>query len=97
VPFTVRFHLHPDVSALIARDKTSVLLKAEGDEGGWWLRSDAAEVALEPSSHYQGGQARRSQQIVMRGQARLDAGAKLRWKLSAARSDIRGSDIAQES
>jgi uncharacterized heparinase superfamily protein len=95
VPFTVRFHLHPDVSALIARDKTSVLLKAEGDEGGWWLRSDAAEVALEPSSHYQGGQARRSQQIVMRGQARLDAGAKLRWKLSAAQSRVDAEGAAE--
>jgi uncharacterized heparinase superfamily protein len=95
VPYTVRFHLHPEVSALIARDKTSVLLKAEGEESGWWLRSDASEVALEPSVHYQGGQARRSQQIVMRGQARLDAGARVRWKLSAAQSRVdaeEGSD-----
>ena len=94
VPFTVRFQLHPEVSALIARDKTSVLLKAEGDEGGWWLRSDAAEVALEPSTHYQGGQVRHSQQIVMRGQARLDAGAKLRWKLSAAQSRVDDAEPA---
>lgn len=86
VPFMVRFHLHPDVSALIARDKKSVLLKPEGQEHGWWLRNDALEVAIEPSVHYQNGQARRSQQIVLRGQARLDAGAKIRWKLSAAES-----------
>jgi len=92
VPFTVRFHLHPQVSALIARDRSSVLLKADGEESGWWLRSDAAEVALEPSTHYQGGAARRSQQIVMRGQARLDAGAKVRWKLSAAQSRVDGED-----
>lgn len=85
-PFMVRFHLHPDVSALIARDRKSVLLKAEGQETGWWLRNDAIEVALEPSLHYQNGQSRRSQQIVLRGQARLDAGAKIRWKLSAAES-----------
>ena len=84
VAVTVRFHLHPEVSALVARDKTSVLLKADGQTRGWWLRSDAAEVTLEPSTHYQSGQARRSQQIVLRGQARLDAGARLRWKLSAA-------------
>jgi uncharacterized heparinase superfamily protein len=85
-PFMVRFHLHPEVSALIARDRKSVLLKPEGQEQGWWLRSDALEVALEPSVHYHGGQPRRSQQIVLRGQARLDAGAKIRWKLSAAES-----------
>lgn len=84
VPFTVRFHLHPEVSALIAMDRKSVLLKAEGQEQGWWLRNDALEVALEPSIHYQSGEARRAQQIVLRGQARLDSGARLRWKLSAS-------------
>ena len=97
VPVAVRFHLHPEVSALIARDRTGVLLKAEGAESGWWLRSDATDVRLEPSTHYQGGQARRSQQIVLRGQARLDAGARIRWKLSAAQSDFRGAETASDS
>ncbi|MCR5878073.1 heparinase II/III family protein [Phenylobacterium sp. J367] len=80
----VRFHLHPQVQALIARDRKSVLLKPEGLEQGWWLRNDAIEVAIEPSVHYQDGQARRSQQIVLRGQARLEQGARIRWKLSKA-------------
>jgi uncharacterized heparinase superfamily protein len=84
VPFEVRFHLHPQVSALIARDRKSVLLKAEGEEAGWWLRNDALDVALEPSVHHQDGVTRHGQQIVLRGQARLDAGARVRWKLSAA-------------
>jgi uncharacterized heparinase superfamily protein len=84
VPFMVRFHLAPDVSALIARDKKSVLLKPEGHETGWWLRNDALEVAIEPSVHYHNGLPRRSQQIVLRGQARLETGASVRWKLSAA-------------
>ena len=83
-PFVVRFHLHPQVSALIARDKTSVLLKVEGEAAGWWLRSDAQEATLEPAVHHQDGMPRHGQQIVLRGQARLDAGGKLRWKLSAA-------------
>jgi uncharacterized heparinase superfamily protein len=87
VPFVVRFHLHPQVSALIARDKKSVLLKAEGEETGWWLRNDALEVALEASAHHQDGQVRHGQQIVLRGQARLDGGAKVRWKLSSAATD----------
>jgi uncharacterized heparinase superfamily protein len=87
VPFVVRFHLHPQVSALIARDRTSVLLKAEGEETGWWLRHDALEVALEPSTHHQDGVTRHGQQIVLRGRARLDAGAKVRWKLSSAAHD----------
>jgi uncharacterized heparinase superfamily protein len=84
VPFMVRFHLHPDVQAQIARDKKSVLLKPEGDDRGWWLRNDAVEVVLEPSLHYRQGQPRRSQQIVLRGQARIAEGARVRWKLSAA-------------
>jgi uncharacterized heparinase superfamily protein len=95
VPYAVRFHLHPEVSALVARDKTSVLLKADGEESGWWLRSDAQEVALEPSVHYQGRQARRSQQIVLRGQARLDAGARVRWKLSAAQTRVDAEEGAE--
>ncbi|HEY8615397.1 heparinase II/III family protein [Phenylobacterium sp.] len=85
-PFMVRFHLHPQVHALIARDRKSVLLKPDGQEHGWWLRNDALEVGLEPSVHYQDGQPRRSQQIVLRGQARLEQGARIRWKLSAAES-----------
>jgi uncharacterized heparinase superfamily protein len=92
VPIAVRFHLHPEVSALIAADKTSVLLKAHGEEIGWWLRSDALDVMLEPATHYQNGQPRRSQQIVLRGQARLDAGARIRWKLSAAQSRVDAED-----
>jgi uncharacterized heparinase superfamily protein len=86
-PFVVRFHLPPQVSALIARDKTSVLLKAEGDEAGWWLRTDALEVTLAPSAQHRDGQVRHGQQIVLRGQARLAEGGKLRWKLSAASQD----------
>jgi uncharacterized heparinase superfamily protein len=87
VPFVVRFHLPPQVSALIAHDKTSVLLKAEGDEAGWWLRTDALEVTLAPSPQHRDGQLRQGQQIVLRGQARLADGGKLRWKLSAASQD----------
>jgi uncharacterized heparinase superfamily protein len=82
--FMVRFHLHPDVQAQIARDRRSVLLRTEGADRGWWLRNDAVEVALEPSVHYRLGQPRRTQQIVLRGQVRITDGARLRWKLSAA-------------
>lgn len=84
VPFCVRFHLAPQVSALVARDGKSVLIKADGQETGWWLRSDAREVALEPSVSYAGGQARHTQQVVLRAEARLEGGARIRWKLTAA-------------
>ena len=88
VPFTVRFHLHDEVQAQVARDRKSVLLRFGGDDHGWWLRSDALEVTLEPSVHYRLGQPRPTQQVLLRGQVRLSEGARVRWKLSsAARAD----------
>ena len=84
VPFTVRFHLHEEVQAQVARDRKSVLLRVDRDAKGWWLRSDALEVMLEPSVHYSSGLPRRTQQVVLRGQARLGTGARVRWKLAAA-------------
>lgn len=93
IPFVIRFHLHPQVSALVAGDRSSVLLKVAGQEAGWWLRSDASEAALEASVRQQDGAGRRGQQIVLRGQARRDGGARVRWKLSAAH-DRAGEQIA---
>jgi uncharacterized heparinase superfamily protein len=81
--FTVRFHLHPDARASLARDNKSVLIKGHSTVG-WWLRSDAPEVSIEPSLHYEDGAARRSSQVVLRGQARSDTGGRIRWKLAQA-------------
>ena len=84
VPFVVRFHIHPDVRASLARDAKSVLLRADGEETGWWLRNDAQEVSVETSVYFRAGQPRRAQQVVLRGHARPDVGARVRWKLAAA-------------
>jgi uncharacterized heparinase superfamily protein len=83
VPFAVRFHLHPDTRASVARDKKSVLLQGPSNIG-WWLRNDAVEVSIEASTHVQGGRLRRTSQIVLRGQVRPDKGGRVRWKLSRA-------------
>lgn len=83
-PFVVRFHVHPDVHVSRALDRRSVLLRTHPQEAGWWLRNDAVEVEIEPSVYFQQGQPRRTSQIVLRGQARLDAGARVRWKLTVA-------------
>jgi uncharacterized heparinase superfamily protein len=83
VPFAVRFHLHPDTRASVARDKKSVLLQGPSNVG-WWLRNDAVEVSIEVSTHVQGGKLRRTSQIVLRGQVRPDKGGRVRWKLSRA-------------
>lgn len=80
---TVRFHLHPDVRASLARDGRSVLLQGP-TTNGWWLRNDAADVSIEPSVHYEDGQPRRSTQVVLRGQVPTAHGGRVRWKLAAA-------------
>lgn len=83
VDFTVRFHLHPDARASLARDNKSVLIRGPSTVG-WWLRSDAPEVLIEPSIHFEDGVARNSSQVVLRGQARSDSGGRIRWKLAQA-------------
>ena len=80
VPFAIRFHLYPGVRASVARDGKSVLIR-HGAEDGWWLRTDAAEVALAPSQRMVDGEPRGGEQIVLSGVFRLEAGGKVRWKL----------------
>jgi uncharacterized heparinase superfamily protein len=83
LPFKVRFHLHPDARASLARDGKSVLLRGPSDQG-WWLRNDAIEVSIEPSAHFEHGRPRRSSQVVLTGQVRVDVGGRIRWKMSRA-------------
>ncbi len=92
VPYAMRFHLHPAVSALPSRDRKSVLLRLEGDPTGWSFRNDALDAFIEPSRHPTG---RPSQQIVLRGHRRADSGARVRWKLAPAAAGVdraKGSD-----
>jgi uncharacterized heparinase superfamily protein len=87
IPYALRFQLHAGVSALVSQDRRSVLLRREGDTGGWTLRNDALDIALEPRAHGPGFQ------LVLRGQRRADSGARVRWKLAPAaaqRVDARG-------
>ena len=84
VPFMVRFHIHPDVQVSRAHDRRSVLLRTHAQDTGWWLRNDAIEVEIEPSLYFQQGLSRRTSQIVLRGQVRLESGARVRWKLAPA-------------
>lgn len=77
IPFAVRFPLHSGVQALVSQDRRSVLLRPEGEAGGWVLRNDALDISLEPGTS--GGA-----QLVLRGQRRADSGARVRWKLAPA-------------
>jgi uncharacterized heparinase superfamily protein len=81
VPYALRFQLHPGVNALVSQDRRSVLLRAEGEAGGWTLRNDTLDIVIEAVP----GAGRRGRQLVLRGQRRADSGARVRWKLSQAR------------
>jgi len=65
-PFTLRFHLHPAVKASLSTDGDAVLLRLPSG-GGWRLRADGAALALEESVYVGGGEARRSEQVVLSG------------------------------
>ena len=86
IPYALRFQLHPGVSALVSQDRRSVLLRLEGEAGGWTLRNDALDIAIEPAPRLD----RPGQQLVLRGQRRADSGARVRWRLSPARSRVDG-------
>lgn len=83
LPFAVRFHLHPEARASIARDGKSVLIRGPNNIG-WWLRNDAVDVQIAPSAHFDHGLARKAGQVVLKSQVRPEVGAKIRWKLTRA-------------
>jgi uncharacterized heparinase superfamily protein len=82
-PYCLRFLLHPEVQASVARDKKSVLLRGPGGRG-WWLRHDAVEVSIEDAAVFEKGQPKKSISIALRGVCRMDAPTRIRWKLSPA-------------
>jgi uncharacterized heparinase superfamily protein len=83
LPFSVRFHLHPDANASLARDRKSVLIRGPSNVG-WWLRNDALDVEIAASAHFDHGHARKAGQIVLKSRVRPEVGAKIRWKLVRA-------------
>ncbi len=82
-PFTIRFLLHPEVQASMARDKKSVLLRGPGGRG-WWLRHDARDVTFEIGTVFERGLPRKSTVVALGGLGRLDTVTRVRWKLSPA-------------
>lgn len=78
-PFTLRFHLHPDVTASLQQDGEAVLLRLRGG-GGWRLRADGARMSLEESIYLGGGEPRRTEQVVLTGYA--DGPQQVKWAIS---------------
>ncbi len=85
IPFSVRFHLHPDVDARLDLGGTAVSLTLRSGEV-WVFRHDGiAELALEPSVYLERGRLgpRPTRQIVLAGRV-LDQGARVGWALAKA-------------
>ncbi len=76
-PFTVRFHLHPDVTASLQQDESGVLLRLRSGQG-WRLRAQNCQVELEESI-YLGAAPCNTSQIALHAGAGATA---LQWALT---------------
>jgi len=69
IDFVSRFHLHPMVKAVMAQDKSHVILRLNNGSGWIFTADDNVQLGLEDSIHCADGFTRRkSQQIVIKGQ-----------------------------
>ncbi|HXT82262.1 MAG TPA: heparinase II/III family protein [Acetobacteraceae bacterium] len=78
-PFSLRFHLHPDVQANLQQDREAVLLRLRSGSG-WRLRADGARMSLEESIYLGGAEPRRSEQVVLSGH--VDGPQQIKWAIS---------------
>lgn len=77
LPFSVRFHLHPNVMATPAEDGRSVLLRTPG--GGWRFMAVGGTINLEDSTYLgQSDVPQQSRQIVVAGEATANGG-RVKW------------------
>jgi uncharacterized heparinase superfamily protein len=70
VPYTVRFHIHPDVRVSPSHSG-DVLLKLPGGEG--WRFRHGGPIAIEESIYVGHGSVRRAEQLVLTGEIRNEA------------------------
>jgi uncharacterized heparinase superfamily protein len=80
-PFAIRFHLHPDIRASLARDGRSVLLLLPNGEG-WRFRASGGEVGLADSIYLgRNDTVRKAEQIVVQGMSdpKAELQALVKW------------------
>ncbi len=85
IPWSVRFHLHPEVEAEVDLGGAAVSLTQKSGEI-WVFRQDGAtEMRLEPSVYLENGRLRprAAQQVVLSGRT-LSYATRIRWSLSKA-------------
>lgn len=78
-PYTVRFHLHPSVTANLQQDGEAVLLRLPSG-GGWRLRAEGARISLEESVYLGGSEPRRGEQVVLSNA--IDGPQQVKWAIT---------------
>lgn len=78
-PYTIRFHLHPNVDASLQQDGEAVLLRLPAGSG-WRLRADGAKISLEESIYLGGATPRKCEQVVLTGYQ--DGEQQVKWAIT---------------
>lgn len=78
-PFTIRFHLHPNVTASLQQDNEAVLLRTPGGLG-FRLRAEGAPVSVEESVYFGHAEPRRAEQVVLSGHQ--DGPQHVKWSIT---------------
>jgi uncharacterized heparinase superfamily protein len=78
-PFTIRFHLHPSVTASLQQDHGAVLLRLPSGQG-WRLRAEGAAISVQESVYFGLAEPRRAEQIVLTGHQ--DGPQQVKWAIT---------------
>ncbi len=78
-PFTIRFHLHPNVSASLQQDDGAVLLRTLGGQA-FRLKAEGAPISIEESVYFGLAEPRRAEQIVLAGHQ--DGPQHVKWSIA---------------
>jgi len=77
-PFTIRFHLHPAVTASLQQNEGAVLLRTPSGQG-WRLRAEGAPMRIEESVYFGHAEPRRAEQVVLAGHQ--DGPQHVKWSI----------------
>ena len=80
LPFAIRFHLHPAVTATVQPDTRHVLLRLPSGST-WLLRAKGGEVTLDESVYLGGGEPRPTRQVVLTA---AEGASKAEWAITKA-------------
>jgi uncharacterized heparinase superfamily protein len=78
-PFTIRFHLHPGITASLQQDNGAVLLRTPSGQG-WRLRAEGAKITVEESVYFGQTEPRRAEQVVLAGHQ--DGPQQVKWAIT---------------